>query len=60
MANSPGSELANFKVLVTNADGSTSARTLAALGTTEFRLTADTTRIQIADGSAITSFGKEM
>jgi Large polyvalent protein associated domain 39/Large polyvalent protein-associated domain 3 len=43
-----------FKVLVTNADGSTTAQTLAQLGITEINLTADATRIVLPDGSVIT------
>ncbi|GFE49041.1 hypothetical protein So717_07940 [Roseobacter cerasinus] len=45
---------ADFKVLVTNADGSTTAKTLAELGITSINLTADTTRIELPDGSMIT------
>lgn len=45
---------ADFKVLVTNPDGSTTAQTLAQLGITEIDLTADTTRIELPDGSMIT------
>ncbi|WP_263846350.1 FG-GAP-like repeat-containing protein [Roseobacter sinensis] len=45
---------ADFKVLVTNADGSTTARTLTELGITSINLTADTTRIELPDGSMIT------
>ncbi|WP_300013561.1 FG-GAP-like repeat-containing protein [uncultured Roseobacter sp.] len=45
---------ADFKVLVTNADGSTTAKTLAELGFTSINLTADTTRIELPDGSMIT------
>jgi hypothetical protein len=40
--------------MITNADGSTPVQMLGQLGITEQRLTADTTRIQKADGSAIT------
>ncbi|WP_298922493.1 DUF4214 domain-containing protein, partial [uncultured Roseobacter sp.] len=45
---------ADFKVLVTNADGSTESKTLAELGITSINLTADTTRIELPDGSMIT------
>lgn len=45
---------ADFKVLVTNADGSTTAKTLTELGITSINLTADTTRIELPDGSMIT------
>jgi hypothetical protein len=45
---------AQFKVLVTNADGSTTAQTLAQLGIIEINLTADATRIVLPDGSVIT------
>ncbi|WP_195822546.1 DUF4214 domain-containing protein [Roseobacter sp. MH60115] len=45
---------ADFKVLVTNPDGSTTAKTLAELGITSINLTADTTRIELPDGSMIT------
>jgi hypothetical protein len=47
-------EFAKFKVLVTNADGSTSVMTLAALGITEIDLTANTVNIELPDGSVIT------
>ena len=47
-------DFAKFKVLVTNADGSTTVMTLAALGITEINLTADTTQITLPDGSQIT------
>jgi len=49
-----GAELAGFKVLVTQADGARTIQTAAALGVTEIGPTPDTTRIQLADGSAIT------
>ncbi len=45
---------ADFKVLVTNADGSTTAKTLTEEGITSIDLTADTTRIELPDGSMIT------
>ena len=44
---------AQFKVLVTNADGSTTVKALAQLGITEINLTEDSTRIELADGSVI-------
>jgi len=43
-----------FKVMLTNADGSTTALTLAQAGITSIKLKADTTDIQYRDGSAIT------
>jgi hypothetical protein len=43
-----------FKVLVTNADGTTTAQTLAQLGITEINLLPDTTKITLPDGSEIT------
>lgn len=46
-------DFAKFKLLVTNADGSTSVVTLASLGIVELDLTADSTRIEFADGSVI-------
>ncbi|MEP1536467.1 MAG: DUF4214 domain-containing protein, partial [Paracoccaceae bacterium] len=47
-------EFANFKLLVTNPDGSTTSKTLAELGISSVNLTADTTRIELPDGSMIT------
>ena len=44
---------AQFRVLVTNADGSTTTKTLAQLGITEINLTEDATRIVLPDGSVI-------
>ncbi|KIC42768.1 hypothetical protein RA27_05345 [Ruegeria sp. ANG-R] len=44
----------DFKVLVTNADGSLEAKTLAELGITSIDLTADATNIELPDGSVIT------
>ncbi|WP_208979658.1 DUF4214 domain-containing protein, partial [Pseudovibrio axinellae] len=44
---------AQFKVLVTNADGSTSVKTLSELGITEINLTADASNIELSDGSVI-------
>ncbi len=44
-------EFANFKVMVTNADGSTEAKTLAQLNITSINLTADTTHIELPDES---------
>ena len=43
-----------FKVMVTNADGTSTALTLAQAGITSIKLKADTTDIQYRDGSAIT------
>lgn len=45
---------ADFKVLVTNADGSTTAKTLAQLGITSINLRPDATHIKLPDGSVIT------
>ncbi|WP_436397730.1 DUF4214 domain-containing protein [Roseobacter sp. S98] len=45
---------ADFKLLVSNDDGSTTAKTLTELGITSISLTADTTRIELPDGSMIT------
>ena len=47
-------EFAKFKVLVTNADGSTTVKTLAELGITEINLTANAVNIALPDGSVIT------
>jgi hypothetical protein len=47
-------EFAKFKVLVTNADGSTTVMTLAALGITAINLTANAVNIGMPDGSTIT------
>jgi hypothetical protein len=47
-------EFAKFKVLVTNADGSTTVMTLAQLGITAINLTADATNIVLPDGSVNT------
>ncbi len=43
-----------FKVMVTNADGSTTAHTLTELGITSINLKADLTHVAYADGLAIT------
>ena len=51
---SADAEFAKFKVMVTNADGSTSVKTLAELGITEINLTANATEITLPDGSRIT------
>ncbi len=48
---SADADFAKFKVMVTNADGSTTVKTLAELGITEIALTADTTRTGWPDGS---------
>ncbi|MFQ6550606.1 hypothetical protein AADZ90_021900 [Aestuariibius sp. 2305UL40-4] len=45
---------ADFKVMVTNADGSTTALTLADLGIVSIDLTGDATQIVLPDGSMIT------
>lgn len=47
-------EFAKFKVMVTNADGSTSVMTLSQLGITEIDLTANAVNIELPDGSVIT------
>jgi hypothetical protein len=47
-------DFAKFKVLVTNADGSTTVMTLAQLGITEINLTANTVKIEFPDGTVIT------
>jgi hypothetical protein len=47
-------EFAKFKVLVTNADGSTTVMTLAQLGVTAINLTANAVNIGLPDGSTIT------
>ncbi|WP_261493390.1 hypothetical protein [Albidovulum sediminis] len=44
---------AQFRVLVTNGDGTKTARTLTELGITEINLTEDATRIVLPDGSVI-------
>lgn len=51
---SADAEFAKFKVMVTNADGQTSVKTLAELGITEIDLTANATRMELPDGSMIT------
>lgn len=47
-------DFADFKLLVTEDDGSTTVKTLTQLGITEIDLTADATHIELADGSVIT------
>lgn len=47
-------DFAKFKLMVTNADGSTSVVTLAAAGITEIDLVPDATYIEMPDGSVIT------
>jgi Ca2+-binding RTX toxin-like protein len=44
----------SFKVMVTNADGTVTARTLAELGITSIDLRPDATNIELPDGSVIT------
>jgi hypothetical protein len=44
----------SFKVMVTNPDGTVTAKTLAELGITAIDLRADATRIELPDGSVIT------
>jgi trimeric autotransporter adhesin len=53
--NASDAKWSQFKVMVTNADGTTTAETLAQAGIVSINLTGDTTDIQYADGSAITS-----
>ncbi|MEM5585968.1 calcium-binding protein [Roseibium sp. AS2] len=52
--NAGDADFGKFKVLVTNADGSTTSKTLAELGITEIDLTADASQIELSDGSVIT------
>jgi len=47
-------DFAKFKVLVTNADGSTTVKSLAELGITAINLTANAVNIGLPDGSTIT------
>ncbi len=47
-------ELNNFRIMVTNPDGSTTSYTLAELGITSINLTADVTHIELPDGTMIT------
>ena len=44
---------ANFKLMVTNADGTTSVETLAQAGITSINLTGNTTAVALPDGSSI-------
>ncbi|MCP4318481.1 MAG: hypothetical protein GY789_21300, partial [Hyphomicrobiales bacterium] len=44
----------DFKMIVTNDDGSTTSKTLTELGITSINLTADSTHVELADGSVIT------
>ena len=48
-----GAELADFRIMVTNADGSTMSHTLAELGITSIDLSADATHIELPDGVMI-------
>ena len=48
------SQWSSFKVMVTNADGTTTAKTLTELGITEIDLRPDATNIELPDGSVIT------
>ena len=52
--NASDAKLAQFKVIVTNAEGSTTALTMAQAGITSINLKPDTTDITYSDGSAIT------
>ena len=49
-----GAELADFRIMVTNADGSTMSHTLTELGITSINLTAGATQIELPDGVMIT------
>jgi hypothetical protein len=51
---SADAQWASFKVMVTNADGTTTARSLGQLGITEIDLRPDATHIELPDGSVIT------
>jgi hypothetical protein len=53
-----GAELTGFKVMVTNADGTQTAKTLQELGITEINLNADVALITLPDGSQITGTAK--
>jgi len=53
--NASDAAFADFKLMVTNADGSTSVMTLAAAGITGIDLTGDATHIELPDGSVITA-----
>lgn len=46
-------QFAKFRVVVTNADGTTTLKTLGQLGITEIDLTPDATYLELQDGSAI-------
>ena len=52
--NAADADFAKFKVMVTNADGSQTAKTLAQLNITEINLKTDATLISFADGSQVT------
>lgn len=52
--NATDAEFAKFKVMVTNADGTKTAKTLAQLNITEINLKTDATLISFADGSQVT------
>lgn len=52
--NNNDAAFSQFKIEVTNADGSTSVMTLAEAGIASINLTADTTSIELPDGSRIT------
>jgi len=54
VSNASDAAFADFKLMVTNADGSTSMMTLAAAGITEIDLTGDAMHIELPDGSVIT------
>jgi Ca2+-binding RTX toxin-like protein len=54
MLTSADAQWGSFKVMVTNADGTVTAKTLTELGITEIKLTPDATHIELPDGSVIT------
>nr|WP_319512889.1 DUF4214 domain-containing protein [uncultured Cohaesibacter sp.] len=47
-------DFADFKVMITNENGSTTTKTLTEVGIAEINLTADASNIELSDGSAIT------
>jgi len=54
ITNASDAKWSQFKLLVTNADGTQTVETLAQAGITAINLKTDTTNIQYRDGSAIT------
>jgi hypothetical protein len=53
MLDSGDSQFANFFVMVTNADGTKTAKSLASLGITSINLTANAVNVALPDGSSI-------